>query len=170
MWIPHRSKSSRCRRQRVKWCALSFGIGNGWSFWVFWNPDKPSTLTATSRRWLSWRLEFPEWGQRRRQPFSCNMITPGPIPIWRPWSTLSILAGLSYHTQRIVRIWHTWLPTVRADERLTRGQHFPSNDAIVRAVKQWATSAGADFYERGIQALVHRWRKCIANGGDYVEK
>ena len=26
-----------------------------------------------------------------------------------------------------------------------RGQHFPSNDAIVQAVKQWTTSAGADF-------------------------
>jgi len=39
----------------------------------------------------------------------------------------------------------------------TRGQHFPSNDAIVRAVKQWATSAGADFYECGMQALIHRW-------------
>ena len=50
------------------------------------------------------------------------------------------------------------------------GQHFPSYDAVVQAVKQWATSAGADFYERGMQALVHRWRKCIANGGDYVEK
>jgi hypothetical protein len=31
-------------------------------------------------------------------------------------------------------------------------------------------SAGADLYERGIQALVHRWQKCITNGGDYVEK
>jgi len=51
-----------------------------------------------------------------------------------------------------------------------RGQHFPSNDAIVRAVKQWANSAGADFYECGMQALVHRWRKCIANGGNYVKK
>ena len=48
--------------------------------------------------------------------------------------------------------------------------HFPSNDAVIRAVKQWATSAGADFYECGMQALVHRWRKCIANSGDYVEK
>jgi len=38
-----------------------------------------------------------------------------------------------------------------------RGQHFPSNDAVVRAVKQWATSVGADFYECGMQALVHRW-------------
>jgi len=50
------------------------------------------------------------------------------------------------------------------------GQHFPSNDAVVRAVKQWATSDGADFYECGLQALVHRRRKCLANGGDYVEK
>jgi hypothetical protein len=25
-------------------------------------------------------------------------------------------------------------------------------------------------YERSMQALVHRWRKCIANGGDYVKK
>jgi len=51
-----------------------------------------------------------------------------------------------------------------------RVQHFPSNDAVVRAVKQWATSACEDFYERPMQALVHRWRKCIANGGNYVEK
>ena len=34
------------------------------------------------------------------------------------------------------------------------GQHFPSYYAVVRAVKQWATSAGAGFYERGMQALV----------------
>ena len=54
---------------------------------------------------LSRRLEFPESGQRRGQPFSCNEITPGPIPVWRPWSTLPILAGLSYHIHRIVRIW-----------------------------------------------------------------
>jgi len=40
-----------------------------------------------------------------------------------------------------------------------------------QSYKLWnrAASTGADFYERGMQALVHRWRKCIANGGDYVE-
>jgi hypothetical protein len=48
--------------------------------------------------------------------------------------------------------------------------HFPSNDAVVRAVKQRATSAGADFYDLDMQALIHSWRKCIASGGDYVEK
>jgi hypothetical protein len=51
-----------------------------------------------------------------------------------------------------------------------RGQHFPSNDAVIRAVKQWATSTGADFYKGSMQALVHRWQKCTANGDDNVEK
>jgi hypothetical protein len=47
-----------------------------------------------------------------------------------------------------------------------RGQYFPDNDA---AVRKWVASAGADFYKRSMQALVHHRRKCIANGGDYVE-
>jgi len=28
----------------------------------------------------------------------------------------------------------------------------------------------AAFHERGIQALVHGWQKCTANGGEYVER
>jgi hypothetical protein len=40
------------------------------------------------------------------------------------------------------------------------GQHFPLYFAFLRAVKQWASSAGADFYEHGMQALVHRCRRC----------
>jgi hypothetical protein len=50
------------------------------------------------------------------------------------------------------------------------GQHFPTNDTVIRAVKQWATPTGADFYERDLQALVRRWLKCIGSGSDYVEK
>jgi hypothetical protein len=38
------------------------------------------------------------------------------------------------------------------------GQHFPDNDAVIAAVRKWVASAGADFYERSMQALVHRWR------------
>jgi len=171
MWIPHRRKRSRRCPQRERWCALSFGIGKGWSFWISLNPYKPSTLTATSRHWLSWKFEFPESGQRRRQPFSCNTTTPGPIPVWRPWSTLPILGGLSYYTHRIVRIWP--LLTSICSGRWKKDcvdNIFLSNDAVLRALKQWATSAGADFYECRMQALFHHWRKCIVNGGDYVEK
>jgi len=31
-----------------------------------------------------------------------------------------------------------------------RWQYFSSKDAVIPAVKKWATSAGADFYERGM--------------------
>ena len=50
------------------------------------------------------------------------------------------------------------------------GQHLHSNYAIIATVKRWVTSDRADFYQRGIQALVHHWQKCIANHGAYVEK
>ena len=36
--------------------------------------------------------------------------------------------------------------------------------------QQWVTSTGADFDECGMQAFVHRWQKCRANGGGYVKK
>ena len=36
--------------------------------------------------------------------------------------------------------------------------------------QQWVTSVGAGFDEYSMQALVHHWQKCLANGGDYVEK
>jgi hypothetical protein len=51
-----------------------------------------------------------------------------------------------------------------------RGQHFPDNDAVTAAVIKWVTSIGADFFERSMQSLVHRWRKCIAKGGDFVQR
>jgi hypothetical protein len=45
-----------------------------------------------------------------------------------------------------------------------RGQHFADNDGVIAAVGKWLASAD------GIEALVHCWKKCITNGGDYVEK
>ena len=36
--------------------------------------------------------------------------------------------------------------------------------------QQWVTSAGADFYKYGTQALIHCWCKCNTNGGDCVSK
>ena len=96
MCIPRQRKSSRRCRQQVKWRPLSFGIGKGWYFWISLNPYKPSTLTATSWCWLRWRINFSELGQRRRLLFSYNTITPGTIPVWRPWSTFQ--SWLDCHT------------------------------------------------------------------------
>mgnify|MGYP001852539487 CR=1 FL=1 len=50
------------------------------------------------------------------------------------------------------------------------GQRFPNDNTVITTVKQWDTSAGADFYAYSMQVLIHCWQKCIANGGDYVEK
>jgi len=36
--------------------------------------------------------------------------------------------------------------------------------------QQWVTSTSADIYKHGMQTLVDYWCKCIANGGDCVEK
>ena len=35
---------------------------------------------------------------------------------------------------------------------------------------QWVTSAGAGLCEGSVQAPVHDWQKCTANGGDSAEK
>ena len=50
------------------------------------------------------------------------------------------------------------------------GQHFPSNDSVIAAVKLWLTSSGVDFDKCGMQAVVHLWKKYIANAASYVEK
>ena len=45
-------------------------------------------------------------------------------------------------------------------------QHFPSDDTVTAAMKQWVISIDVALYK----ALSHLWQKCIASGGDYVEK
>jgi hypothetical protein len=44
------------------------------------------------------------------------------------------------------------------------GQHSPDDNAVITAVRKWLVSAGVDFYERRMQALVHHWLECIASG------
>ena len=55
-------------------------------------------------------------------------------------------------------------------KEIFRGQHFVDNNVVIDAVKNWTATVGREFYQRGIQALVHRWKKCIEKGGDYVNK
>jgi hypothetical protein len=50
------------------------------------------------------------------------------------------------------------------------GHHFPEDNAVITAVRKWVVSAGTDFYKRSTRALVHHWRKCMASGGDYVQR
>jgi len=50
------------------------------------------------------------------------------------------------------------------------GQRDCDNKTVINAVKQWTTLAVADFYRRGIHAVVHHWQKCIKNGGNFKDK
>ena len=43
-------------------------------------------------------------------------------------------------------------------------------DGLFQQWWQWVTSAGVDFLECDMKALVDHWQKCIANGSCYVEK
>ena len=141
VWILHWRKCSRCRPWWVKWCALFYAIAKEWLRCTSWNMDKPSTLTTTLWHWLSWRLNLPGSGQRRRQSFSCNMITPGPVPVGRPWNTLPVLAGLSYRTHCMVHIWHLLTSICLGQWKMDCvGNIFPSNKAVKAAVKQWVMS------------------------------
>jgi hypothetical protein len=51
-----------------------------------------------------------------------------------------------------------------------RPQRFSGANAVIAAVKEWLAQADGNFYERGIQGLVQRWRTCVEYGGNYVEK
>ena len=81
---------------------------------VFWSRkqvnldflDKPSTLSATLQHWLSWRLQLYRVRSNKKTIFLLHTVTPGPTLVWKPWSTLPVLAELSCHTYCIIWIWH----------------------------------------------------------------
>ena len=50
------------------------------------------------------------------------------------------------------------------------GTHFQSDDDFIHAVDDSLNGQEKDFFKSGIEALKHRWQRCIATEGDYVEK
>lgn len=51
-----------------------------------------------------------------------------------------------------------------------RGRVFQSDDDVIHAIDDWIGVQEPEFFQRGVEALEHRWEKCIALRGDYVEK
>ena len=84
------------------------------------------------------------------------------IPVWGKNST---------HCYSVMLAEHLWRPNSGCEHSeswtvwatLSVGTNHST-------VKQWVTSTGSDFDKHGRQALLHHWWKCIANGGDCVEK
>ncbi|KAJ4430408.1 hypothetical protein ANN_22624 [Periplaneta americana] len=51
-----------------------------------------------------------------------------------------------------------------------RGRHFQNDDEVIFEVERFLNSQNADFYNQGLRQVIHRWEKCVALKGDYVEK
>jgi hypothetical protein len=50
------------------------------------------------------------------------------------------------------------------------GKKFRSDEGVQQAVLEWSRRQPQDFFSRGIHTLCKRWRACIEQNGDYVEK
>ena len=51
-----------------------------------------------------------------------------------------------------------------------RGQKFDSDEEVIHAINSWFEQQDKNFYVDGVKSLAHRWEKCVALEGDYVEK
>ena len=69
--------------------------------------------------------------------------------------------GTHWHSLTLAE--HLWKPN-------TEHQHSEVVHGVFQQGQQQIISTSTDFYRCGTQAHVHCWWKCIANGGDHVEK
>ena len=51
-----------------------------------------------------------------------------------------------------------------------RGQKFKDDGEVKAAVRSWVRQCNADFFADGFAQWKTRWDKCVARGGDYIEK
>jgi hypothetical protein len=50
------------------------------------------------------------------------------------------------------------------------GKKFHSDEEVQQVVHEWLCRQPQEFFSRGIHTLCKRWRACIEQNGDYVEK
>jgi histone-lysine N-methyltransferase SETMAR len=51
-----------------------------------------------------------------------------------------------------------------------RGRRFADDDELKHSVREELRRLSKEFYATGIQRLTQRWKNCVDNGGDFVEK
>ena len=75
--------------------------------------------------------------------------------------------------QKKKKEWHP-VTFINACEHLWRPNHGCEHSEVMGGDflqgQQGVNSTHADFYEQGIQALVHHWQKWLTNSSNYVEK
>ena len=140
---------------------------------VFWDRKEVILLdfSGTQTDHQLWPLNHvTDWAEgsnlqsQAREEGSLSLATPAPIPLWSALEHIAnpgwtVLLHPLYRPDLALSDFHIF---GQMNDGLHR-QHFPSNNAIREAVKQWVTTTCADFYEHNRQALVHHRWKCIAN-------
>jgi len=51
-----------------------------------------------------------------------------------------------------------------------RGQRFGCDEEVIHATNDWFELQDEKFFVDGVKSLAHRWEKCVALEGNYVEK
>lgn len=47
---------------------------------------------------------------------------------------------------------------------------YDSSEEVEKSVRTWMKKQSVEFCCDIFQKLIHRWQKCVQNGGDYVDK
>lgn len=55
-------------------------------------------------------------------------------------------------------------------KKYMRGRKYSSDEQVKKSVISWLGHRGPAFYSRGIEALENRWKKCVKNKENYIEK
>ena len=60
--------------------------------------------------------------------------------------------------------------TILRNRHPAAGKRFHNGGEVQIAMTSWFQTLAVDFYNTGMQTLVHPYDKCLDNCGDYVEK
>lgn len=120
------------------------------------------------KRWQQGR-DISNRAPRRRQPLSCNTVTPGHTPVWRLVSTLPSLAGLRYHTHHIAWVWHLLTLICLGPWKMD----LVRNIFLTTTPSERLWSSGSPLLvtictSASHRLITHHWRIHITNGGDNV--
>ena len=132
-----------------------FGIGKEWSFWIFWNLNKSSSLTAT----LLAKLKA-QTSRVRPEKKIIFLVQHGDAS---PFTSLKamehILAGLSYHIHCTVQIWPLLISTCSGN-----------NTIIACCCEMLGHLCWCRFLQLQHAGKNHHWQSCTSDDVDYAEK
>ena len=87
--------------------------------------------------------------------------------VWLLYVTVALNWLISLH---ILLIWHHLTTSCSPTWKHSAGKQYRTDDEVISAVEDFPEDQDESRYTTGIQALQHRWKKCVDLRVDYVEK